>query len=166
MFCRKLERINQENSTTVAPDPELISKLDDVESLVRKLRRENDDLRREVTDIRSQPQPQPQLQPQLQSQSQPHMQPQMHHHQSSNNGQNQQFQHQQHRGGRHRGGHYRGHRFPPLHTQSYWQGGRSQDKDDGTSAGTSLPSLNMNGGQPPQHHVSYSIFIPQKSFDL
>lgn len=98
--------------------------MDDVEAIVRKLRRENDDLRREIVETRS----------------------------GNNSGNNQNR-------GRYRGNnHYRGHRFPPLHTQSYWQGGRGVERDgEGTSGGTSLPSLNANqqnnhsgGGQ--QHY--------------
>lgn len=78
---------------------------------MKKLRRENDELCREVIELKS-----------------------------GNNSSN------QNRGGRYRGNnHYRGHRFPPLHTQSYWQGGRGVERDgEGTSAGTSLPSLNVN----------------------
>lgn len=123
------KKLDQPDRDTVSsgPDPELINKLDDVEALVRKLRRENDDLRREASDLRS-------------------------------GGQGQQHQNQ-HRGGRHHRGsnshHYRGHnRFPPLHSQSYWQGGRSQDKDEGPSGGTSLPVLNMQSA--PGHHQQSS----------
>lgn len=81
--------------------------------MVRKLRRENDDLRREVLELRQT---------------------------SGSNGSN------QNRGGRYRGNNfYKGHRFPPLHSQSYWQGGKGVEREpEGASSGTSLPSLNVN----------------------
>lgn len=50
-FFRKLERYERERERererAIQPDPELLRKLDDAEALIRRLRRENSDLRRE-----------------------------------------------------------------------------------------------------------------------
>lgn len=127
---RKLEqydRDQEKGKASLPTDQDLVSKLDDVETIVRKLRRENDDLRREIMESRS-----------------------------GNNSGNQNR-------GRYRGNnHYRGHRFPPVHTQSYWQGGRAERDGEGSST-TSLPSLNGQqqgnhsaGGQHGQHGQHYN----------
>ncbi|XP_022916304.2 coiled-coil domain-containing protein 74A-like isoform X1 [Onthophagus taurus] len=117
---RDRERVSQ-------PDPELVRKLDDAEALIRRLRRENSDLRREGSSSPSR----------YASRDSIGYQSREHNSQQKNTG-------SQNRGnGRHRG-QYRNW-FPPVHSQNYWQTGRSVDKTGGSlNEGTSLP--NLQGG--------------------
>lgn len=133
---RKLENFELEWSE-VQPNSgeregELEQKLEDADRLIRRLRRDHEDQRREITSLRSG----------TQNDAQPH-----HHQNGRHNGGN--------RRGHHRG--QRDHRFPPLHSQSYWhqsngRGGRGQHQSRATDRhgtngdshedhGTMLPSL-------------------------
>lgn len=128
---RKLERYERdrerERERGIQPDPELLRKLDDAETLIRRLRRENSDLRREQVSLSSNP---------------------------TTTYHNQTYQNQ--RGGqstrgnqRHRGNgsnHYRGNWFPPLHTQ-FWQNGRGNERNTGNvPSENTLPSLPSGSG--------------------
>ncbi|CAH1116878.1 unnamed protein product [Phaedon cochleariae] len=125
---KKLERYERdrekERDRAGQPDPELLRKLDDAETLIRRLRRENSDLRRDTA---------------------PHYSPRemsYHQHRSGENGFTPSRSGRSH-GNRHRG-HYRGNWFPPLHSQSYWQGGRGSDRSGVPLDGNALPSLPGN----------------------
>lgn len=101
--------------------------MDDAEAIIRRLSRENSDLRRENASFYS-----------------PRDLGHHNGYSSSRSG-----GHANNRGGdgrqRGNGGHYKGNWFPPLHSQSYWQGGRSNDRNNLPVEGTSaLPSLNRN----------------------
>ncbi|CAH0563382.1 unnamed protein product [Brassicogethes aeneus] len=169
---KKLERYERdrekERERACQPDPELLRKLDDAEAIIRRLRRENSDLRRETQAVAQAAQ-------QQQQQFHPHHH---HHHNNANGGggaggnsgggedrspnpassrenngggggnyhgnsrggqgQNR-GNHRHHRG--HGGGnnHFRGNWFPPLHSQSYWQGGSKNQVPVGDAA--ALPNL-------------------------
>ncbi|XP_018561122.1 uncharacterized protein LOC108903432 isoform X2 [Anoplophora glabripennis] len=137
---KKLERYERdrekERERAIQPDPELLRKLDDAEAIIRRLRRENSDLRREncLTTAHYQ---QPREPPAQRENG----------YTSPRSGQN---QGRGNSGGRHRsnnGGHYRGNWFPPLHSQSYWQGGRNNERNglpvDGQNV---LPNLQPGEG--------------------
>lgn len=125
---RKLERYERdrekERERSAQPDQDLLRKLDDAEAIIRRLNRENSDLRRENATYYS-PRDLGHTNGYSSSRSSGHV-----------------------RGndGRQRGnGHYKGNWFPPLHSQSYWQGGRSNERNNLPVEGTStLPSLNRN----------------------
>ncbi|KAJ8983940.1 hypothetical protein NQ317_008642 [Molorchus minor] len=119
---KKLERYERdrekERQMSLQPDPELLRKLDDAETIIRRLRRENSDLRRENAVATGHYQ---------QRETQPHGQRSDNGYNSPRSGGQQSNQGRGNSAGRHRAnnGHYRGNWFPPLHTQSYWHGGRS-----------------------------------------
>ncbi|KAK5640849.1 hypothetical protein RI129_009396 [Pyrocoelia pectoralis] len=123
---KKLERYERDREReierAVQPDPELLRKLEDAETMIRRLRRENSELRQDGTAG------------------------------TSGGGQTYQNQRGQNRsnGGRNRGnsaGHYRGNWFPPLHAQTYWHGGRGVERNGGNGGdNTPLPTLIPNGG--------------------
>lgn len=131
-FFRKLERYERERERecerAANPDPELIKKLDDTEALVRKLHQENSDLRRENSATNS-----PNSSANFQQQ----------HRDSYNYYRNgpRSGAEQGKPGARHRGN-YKGNWFPPLQSQSYWQGGRPADRNSaGASGYATLPNL-------------------------
>ncbi|KAF5289766.1 hypothetical protein FQA39_LY03683 [Lamprigera yunnana] len=126
---KKLERYERDREREIEratqPDPELLRKLEDAETLVRRLRKENSELRQDNVAASS-----------------------------STSYQNQRGQNRSNNG-RNRGnsaGHYRGNWFPPLHAQTYWHGGRGVERNVG-SAGDSaalpslLPNSSGNNGQ-------------------
>ncbi|XP_023030500.2 uncharacterized protein isoform X2 [Leptinotarsa decemlineata] len=134
---RKLERYERdrekERERAARPDPELLRKLDDAEVIIRRLRRENSDSRRDNGS---------------------HYSPREGGYQQriGENGFNpsRSGQHSGRGGGsRYRGNNYRGHWFPPLHSQSYWQGGRGHERNNLTPAegSNALPSLPINESQ-------------------
>lgn len=141
LFYRKLERYERERERErergIQPDPELLRKLDDAEALIRRLRRENSDLRRENS-------------------ASPNgyggRDSAGYHGRDGTGGSHHAKNANQNRGGnggRHRGqgaGHYRNW-FPPLHSQNYWQNIRGVDKN-GTIAGdgSQLPNLQTGAG--------------------
>ncbi|XP_017777605.1 PREDICTED: hrp65 protein-like isoform X1 [Nicrophorus vespilloides] len=141
---KKLERYERdrerERERSIQPDPELLRKLDDAESLIRRLRRENSDLRRENA-LTNPP---------------AYQQREFHNRDGCGTYQQQQQPRGGGGGGNNRGNgrnrgnggnHYRGNWFPPLHSQSYWQNGRGQERNGSASVdGTSLPSLPAGGG--------------------
>lgn len=163
---KKLERYERdrerERERGIQPDPELLRKLDDAESLIRRLRRENSDLRREnaaatVAASATVAFPQPQQQ--------------RDYHQSRNNGSRRRGGNGGNTGssvvggstaganpsvstanvsgaggGGANGQSYRPNWFPPLHTQNYWQ----QQNRPQASHVDSLPQLTTGG-----HHVVY-----------
>ncbi|KYB25959.1 uncharacterized protein LOC100142448 isoform X1 [Tribolium castaneum] len=121
---KKLERYERdrekERERALQPDPELLRKLDDAEAIIRRLRRENSDLRRENAGVSHF---------QMRDSTGTYKEPQK--------GGNQRGM------GRHRGngsGHYRGNWFPPLHSQSFWQQG-SRPERNGSAENTALPNL-------------------------
>ncbi|CAG9861527.1 unnamed protein product [Phyllotreta striolata] len=130
---KKLERYERdrekERERSGQPDPELLRKLDDAEAIIRRLRRENSDLRRDG--------PSGQCSPRDVS-FVPHQRSAENGFPSPRNG---------HHSGRGRyrggggGGHYKGNWFPPLHSQSYWQGGRRGERSNAGENGGGLPSL-------------------------
>ncbi|KAG5895905.1 hypothetical protein JTB14_000517 [Gonioctena quinquepunctata] len=135
---KKLERYERdrekERERACQPDPELLRKLDDAEVIIRRLRRENSDLRRENG---SQYSPRDGAYQQRVGDNG---------FTASRSGHNS----GRGNGGRHRGnnGHYRGNWFPPLHSQSYWQGGRSHERNNLPVEGSgALPSLQPNESQ-------------------
>ncbi|XP_056642589.1 uncharacterized protein LOC130448977 [Diorhabda sublineata] len=136
---KKLERYERdrekERERAGQPDPEILRKLDDAEAIIRRLRRENSDLRRENSEHCN------------------HREFSYSHQRNGDNGygspRNGQGQYSgRGNGGRQRGngGHYRGNWFPPLHSQSYWQGGRNQEKSLAGENGGGLPNLQGNEG--------------------
>ncbi|XP_018333507.1 coiled-coil domain-containing protein 92 [Agrilus planipennis] len=137
---KKLERYARERERDLErvskPDPELLHKLDDAEALIRRLRRENSELRREQANI-----PTPSSNS---SESYRQRDRGNYHNQRPGSTENKGNRHRNNGGGR---SNYKGNWFPPLHTQSYWHGGRASDKggDDG-EAGTSFPNLTQGGG--------------------
>ncbi|KAJ8923322.1 hypothetical protein NQ315_001880 [Exocentrus adspersus] len=139
---KKLERYERdrekERERAMQPDPELLRKLDDAEAIIRRLRRENSDLRRENSMGSAHYQPREQPNNQQQQRENGFTSPRS----GQNRGNNS--------GGRHRtnnGGHYRGNWFPPLHSQSYWQGGRNSDRNGLQADGQNvLPNLQPNEG--------------------
>lgn len=133
---RKLERYERdrekERERALQPDPELLRKLDDAETIIRRLRRENSDLRRENAGVSHF---------QLRDSTVTYKEPQKG---GTNQGRG---------NGRHRGngsGHYRGNWFPPLHSQSFWQQGSRQERN-GSAEGTALPNLQSNGSNSTQY---------------
>lgn len=127
---RKLERYERdrekERERSTQPDQDLLRKLDDAEAIIRRLNRENSDLRHENAAFYS-PRDLGHSNGYTSSRSGGH---------SNNRGND---------GRRGNGGHYKGNWFPPLHSQSYWQGGRSNERNNLPVEGTSaLPSLNRN----------------------
>ncbi|XP_028138825.1 putative uncharacterized protein DDB_G0279653 [Diabrotica virgifera virgifera] len=137
---KKLERYERdrekERERAGQPDPELLRKLDDAEAIIRRLRRENSDLRREHAEHCSQQRDG--SYPQQRSAENGYTSPRNGHGQHSGRG----------NGGRQRGnsGHYRGNWFPPLHSQSYWQSGRNHDRSMSGEQSGGLPSLQGNEG--------------------
>ncbi|CAG9773554.1 unnamed protein product [Ceutorhynchus assimilis] len=155
-YDRRREKEQQRTNAPGEAEIELLRKLEDAETLIRRLRRENSDLRRESQGM-------------SEAGAQHHAQ-----HHRDNNG------YQSPRGQGHRGGSGRGHRtgnnghynnrggwFPPLHSQSFWQGGRPQHdrshhSNNGSHQdqvlGTNLPDIPLNDAgsyqqQPqPQYH--------------
>ncbi|KAK4874837.1 hypothetical protein RN001_014197 [Aquatica leii] len=121
---KKLERYERDREREIEratqQDPELVRKLEDAESLIRRLRRENSELRQDNPASAS-----------------------------STSYQNQRGQNNRSNNGRNRGnsaGHYRGNWFPPLHAQTYWHGGRGVERNGGNAGdNTALPSLMPNG---------------------
>ncbi|CAH1112181.1 unnamed protein product [Psylliodes chrysocephalus] len=142
---KKLERYERdrekERERAGQPDPELLRKLDDAETIIRRLRRENSDLRRENSAGQCSPREVAYSQHQRNGENG---------FSSPRNGQHgQQGQHSgRGNGGRYRGnnGHYRGNWFPPLHSQSYWQGGRNHERSSQGENSVGLPSLQGNDG--------------------
>jgi hypothetical protein len=133
---KKLERYERdrekERERALQPDPELLRKLDDAETIIRRLRRENSDLRRENAGVSHF---------QLRDSTVTYKEPQKG---GTNQGRG---------NGRHRGngsGHYRGNWFPPLHSQSFWQQGSRQERN-GSAEGTALPNLQSNGSNSTQY---------------
>ncbi|KAF2879451.1 hypothetical protein ILUMI_26731 [Ignelater luminosus] len=132
---KKLERYERDREREIEratqPDPELLRKLDDAEALIRRLRRENSELRHENS---------------VGSSSSPNSGGGSYH---QREGQRSGSTQNRSNNGRHRGnsaGHYRGNWFPPLHAQTYWHGGRGVERNGGNGGdNTTLPSLLPNG---------------------
>ncbi|KRT83504.1 hypothetical protein AMK59_4541 [Oryctes borbonicus] len=140
---KKLERYERERERErergIQPDPELLRKLDDAEALIRRLRRENSDLRRENSTSPTGYSNRDSYHGRDGSGS--------HHHGQKNNA-NQNRGGNGGSGGRNRGngGHYRNW-FPPLHSQNYWQNIRGVDKNATIAGdGSQLPNLQTGGG--------------------
>lgn len=136
----------RERERGIQPDPELLRKLDDAESLIRRLRRENSDLRREQASIAS---------------ASTSTNSSTYHNQSYQQNQRggQSRGNQRHRGNSGNGSsHYRsGNWFPPLHTQFWQNGSRGVDRNSShvSSSENTLPTLQNggnNGGNSGQYH--------------
>ncbi|VEN36237.1 unnamed protein product [Callosobruchus maculatus] len=129
------ERSKDADPSPVQPDSDLARRLDDAEALIRRLRRENSDIKRDHNSYNN----------------------------GRDRGENgyqggSRGSGRGNRGGgegqdrRHKGGggngHYRTNWFPPLHTQSYWQhgGGRSSRSPNGNGGGGG------GGGNPSGDH--------------
>ncbi|XP_060522248.1 uncharacterized protein LOC132699510 isoform X2 [Cylas formicarius] len=153
---KKLERYEREREKerehrVNSDENELLRKLDDAEVLIRRLRRENSDMRRGVQAGSSAPQQQVHYHGQQQ-------------HNRDNGYQSPRPQGNRGGSGRHRSGnngqHYnRGGWFPPLHSQNFWQGNRSNGRNQGgmqENAGSEnvLPTLPIteNGSGTYQYH--------------
>lgn len=134
-FFRKLERYERdrekERERAMQPDPELLRKLDDAEAIIRRLRRENSDLRRENA-THYQPRD-PTHNPQQQQRENGYNSPR-----------NQGRGNSRHRGNN--GGHYRTNWFPPLHSQSFWNGERNPLPVDGQNVLPNLPPAETPNG--------------------
>ncbi|XP_048519542.1 anti-sigma-I factor RsgI isoform X2 [Dendroctonus ponderosae] len=152
-YDRRVEKEQQRTGGAGDPEAELRRKLEDADAVVRLLRRENSDLRRENQGM---------------SEAAVHIPQVAHSHQH-----NRENGFQSPRGQGHRGGSGRGHRsnnghnshynnrggwFPPLHQQNFWQGGRTQQherQNNGTQDQVSnLPDIPLNEGcsVPQQYH--------------
>lgn len=148
-YFRKLERYERdrerERERGIQPDPELLRKLDDAESLIRRLRRENSDLRREHSIAAAAAAAASSTNNSSTYHNQTYQQNQRGGQSSRGN--------QRHRGNNGSGStHYnRGNNwFPPLHTQFWQNGGRNGIERNGSNASAStentLPTLQSNGG--------------------
>ncbi|XP_019880876.1 uncharacterized protein LOC109608773 isoform X2 [Aethina tumida] len=157
---KKLERYERdrekERERACQPDPELLRKLDDAEAIIRRLRRENSDLRRETSAAATVAATQQYHHAANGDRSPNHHRENGGGYQSPRGGQNR-GNHRHHRG--HGGGgnnHFRGNWFPPLHSQSYWQGGSKNGGPPPPNGDTApLPTLqpqNETTGGPAAHH--------------
>ncbi|XP_030764506.1 myb-like protein Z isoform X2 [Sitophilus oryzae] len=147
-FDRRREKEREQRANGKGDEVELLRKLEDAEALIRRLRRENSDLRREAQGGSGS------AAQQNQGHYQEQQQQQAQHHGRENNG------YSSPRGQNHRNGSGRGHRsnnghysrggwFPPLHSQSFWQGGRQHnDRSHNGSQDANLPNISMNDGMP------------------
>ncbi|XP_066151825.1 rab11 family-interacting protein 4B-like isoform X2 [Euwallacea fornicatus] len=144
-YDRRREKEQQQRSSGPAEaEVELMRKLEDAESLIRRLRRENSDLRRENQNMND-------------AAHGSHQQGKQQY--RENNGyQPPRGPRGSGRGHRNTNGHYnnRGGWFPPLHTQNFWQGGRPQHDRPHHEQATNLPDIpSLSEGpssshQPPQ----------------
>lgn len=130
-FFRKLERYERdrerERERGLQSDPELLRKLEDAESVIRRLRQENSELRRENSPAIPNP-------------------PNTYHHNRDNNFQNQRNPSNGRGNSRYRGN-FRGNWFPPLQSQSYWHNNRGGERGGGNQGeNTTLPRLQSDVG--------------------
>ncbi|KAL1497472.1 hypothetical protein ABEB36_008433 [Hypothenemus hampei] len=142
-YDRRREKEQQRTNGSSEAEMELMQKLEDAQTMIRQLRRENSDLRKESV-ISGQNVAAPRSV-----------------HPQQNLRENTSFQYS--RGHHHRGGNARDHRshnnhynnrgawFPPLHTQQFWQGGRSH-LDRCQEQATNLPEIAGMSENVPQHH--------------
>ncbi|CAH1963063.1 unnamed protein product [Acanthoscelides obtectus] len=130
---------NAETSPSAQADPDLARRLDDAEALIRRLRRENSDIKREYHHSYNNGRDRGENGYQGGSRGSGR----------GNRGGNE-GQERRHKGGG-GNGHYRTNWFPPLHTQSYWQhgGGRSsRSVNDNVCRATNVGVANTNLGGP------------------
>ncbi|XP_076270044.1 uncharacterized protein LOC143202395 isoform X4 [Rhynchophorus ferrugineus] len=145
-FDRRREKEREQRANGKGDEVELLRKLEDAEALIRRLRRENSDLRRESQGSGAVP-------AQTQGHYHEHGQNNQHHNRENNGYASPRGQRNgSGRGHRNNNGHYnRGGWFPPLHSQSFWQGGRQQHDrthNNVTAQETNLPNISLNESVP------------------
>ncbi|XP_050311204.1 hrp65 protein-like isoform X2 [Anthonomus grandis grandis] len=136
-YDRRREKEQQQQRTPGDAEAELLRKLEDAETLIRQLRRENSDLRRENQEMQ-------------QNESTAHGQERRGYRGGGGRG---------HRSGGHNNGYYNGRGggggggwFPPVHTQNFWQGGRTQHQHERPLDGPNLPELPSDGAASQHYH--------------